>query len=198
MDPKLALKGSSKVVTDYFEYAIHNILFQRGIYPAEDFQTVRKYDLPLLVSVDDDVREYISKIVTQLKKWVYGKRIVKLVLVIVSKNDFEPVEKWEFDINIDERDGELKTRDATQLEIKTIIRQITSLVSYLPILKEDDYTFNLMVYTDPNHISADNIPVEWCDGEDPKIEGKNVEKVEFASFSTNMHNIGTRVAYRTE
>lgn len=34
---KLSLKGSSKLVTEFFEYSINTILFQRGVYPAEDF-----------------------------------------------------------------------------------------------------------------------------------------------------------------
>lgn len=34
---KLALRGSSKVVNEFFEYCINTILFQRGVYPAEDF-----------------------------------------------------------------------------------------------------------------------------------------------------------------
>jgi hypothetical protein len=33
----LSLKGSSKLVTEFFEYSINTILFQRGVYPAEDF-----------------------------------------------------------------------------------------------------------------------------------------------------------------
>jgi mitotic spindle assembly checkpoint protein MAD2 len=34
---KLALRGSSKLVTEFFEYSINSILFQRGVYPPEDF-----------------------------------------------------------------------------------------------------------------------------------------------------------------
>lgn len=34
---KLSLKGSSKLVTEFFEYSINTILFQRGVYPSEDF-----------------------------------------------------------------------------------------------------------------------------------------------------------------
>jgi hypothetical protein len=34
---KLSLRGSSKLVTEFFEYSINTILFQRGVYPAEDF-----------------------------------------------------------------------------------------------------------------------------------------------------------------
>lgn len=199
MSSKLALKGSSKVVTDYFEYAIHNILFQRGVYPVEDFQTVRKYDLPLLMNVDDDVKLYIANIITQLKKWVYGRRILKLALVIIRKSDFEVIERWEFDINLkSNEDDSGVSREDTQREIKTIMRQITSLVSYLPVLKEDDYTFNIMVYTDPKHSASQTIPVEWCDSEDKVLTGDNVEKVKFTTFSTNIHQIGTYVSYKVD
>ena len=38
---KLALKGSLKIVCDYFEFALNSILYQRGIYPQEDFVTVK-------------------------------------------------------------------------------------------------------------------------------------------------------------
>ena len=70
-DPsKLALKGSSKVVCDYFEFAINNILFQRGIYPAEDFQTVKKYDLPLLICIDEDIKLYINRFLSQIKSLI--------------------------------------------------------------------------------------------------------------------------------
>jgi mitotic spindle assembly checkpoint protein MAD2 len=34
---KLKLKGSSRLVAEFFQYSINTILFQRGVYPAEDF-----------------------------------------------------------------------------------------------------------------------------------------------------------------
>jgi mitotic spindle assembly checkpoint protein MAD2 len=34
---RLNLKGSSKLVAEFFQYSINTILFQRGVYPAEDF-----------------------------------------------------------------------------------------------------------------------------------------------------------------
>ncbi|OHF01515.1 HORMA domain-containing protein [Colletotrichum orchidophilum] len=47
---KLALKGSAKLVAEFFQYSIHTILFQRGVYPAEDFSAVKKYGLNMLGS----------------------------------------------------------------------------------------------------------------------------------------------------
>jgi len=36
---KLALKGSAKSVVEFFDFACNTILFQRGVYPPEDFTT---------------------------------------------------------------------------------------------------------------------------------------------------------------
>lgn len=198
---KLALKGSSKVVCDYFEFAINSILFQRGIYPAEDFQTVRKYDLPLLIAIDEDIKSYIDKFLTQIKKWVYGTKLQKLVLVIIDKLTGESVERWEFNLEIfnenndnnDDNTNNGKSKDLIKKEIQAIIRQITSSTTYLPIL-DGEYTFNILVYTDHN---TNQIPHEWCDTKDNSLLGE-IESVDFSSFKTNLHSVGTKVSYKID
>ncbi|KAL9624329.1 MAG: hypothetical protein Q9160_001576 [Pyrenula sp. 1 TL-2023] len=97
---KLSLKGSAKLVAEFFEYSLHTILFQRGVYPAEDFTPVKKYGLNMLVSCDDQVKSYIKKIMKQLDRWMVGGKISKLVLVITSKETGEHVERWQFDVQI--------------------------------------------------------------------------------------------------
>lgn len=42
------------------------ILYQRNIYPAEDFKMVKKYGLNMLVSTDDSLQSYLRKIMSQL------------------------------------------------------------------------------------------------------------------------------------
>lgn len=199
---KLALKGSSKIVCDYFEFALNSILYQRGIYPQEDFVTVRKYDLPMVISDDYEVQQYIKNIMKQIKKWVYGSQINKFVIVIVSKSDLENIERWEFNVETKEietgesnsTEEEEKPRLEIQKEIRAIIRQITSLVSYLPVLKDDEYTFNVLVYTDP----TTTIPIEWSDtqGDGRILSGDNVDNFAFTSFSTDIHKVGTSVSYK--
>lgn len=196
---KLALKGSSKIVADYFEFAIHSILFQRGIYPAEDFVTVRKYDLPMLVSSDDDVKAYIKTIMTQVKKWIYGGRLSKLVVVIINKASTESVERWEFALDITEGSGDgdgEKSKPEIQREIQAIIRQITASGTYLPVLADDEYTFNVLVFTDPSYDTR-NIPTEWVDtyGDSKMIDGAS-DSVKFTTFNTSLHSVGTSVSYK--
>ena len=46
---------------------IFSILYQRGIYPPENFKREQKYGLTLLVTDDEQLKEYISNVLTQVK-----------------------------------------------------------------------------------------------------------------------------------
>ncbi|KAL4953512.1 DNA-binding protein [Aspergillus filifer] len=210
---KLSLKGSGKLVAEFFEYSINSILFQRGVYPPEDFTTVKKYGLNMLVTADDQVKAYIKKIMSQLNKWMMGGKISKLVVVITDKETGEHVERWQFDVEIFKKSKSSSTRksgdkendtagDADQAaepvektekqiqeEIQAIFRQITASVTFLPVL-DGDCTFNVLVYADADS----DVPVEWGDSDAKDI--KNAEKVQLRSFSTNNHRVETMVSYR--
>jgi len=209
---KLALKGSSKLVAEFFEYSINTILFQRGVYPAEDFTAVKKYGLNMLVSSDDQVKAYIKKIMSQLNKWMVGGKISKLVVVITSKDTGEHVERWQFDVQIFNKSSKSKTSKKStdkensapeesqqpqpektekeiQDEIQSIFRQITASVTFLPQL-DGDCTFNVLVYADADS----DVPMEWGDSDAKDI--KNGEKVQLRSFSTSNHRVDTLVSYR--
>ncbi|KAJ4395801.1 Mitotic spindle checkpoint component mad2 [Gnomoniopsis smithogilvyi] len=97
---KLSLRGSAKLVAEFFQYSIHSILYQRGVYPAEDFTVVKKYGLNMLVSSDDQVKAYIRKIMSALDRWMKDGKISKLVIVVTEKDTGEHVERWQFDVNI--------------------------------------------------------------------------------------------------
>lgn len=167
---------------------------------------VRKYNLNVLVTLDSEVKSYIKKIIGQLHKWLLHGKIKKLVVVIVSKNSGETIEKWQFDVNIlnnsssssssssssqsNNNNIQEKSDEIIQKEIQAIIRQITASITFLPVLDPGDCTFNVQVYAD----SDAQVPVEWADSEARDV--KNAEQVQLRSFSTNSHEINTLVAYR--
>ncbi|KAL9125681.1 MAG: hypothetical protein Q9217_005153 [Psora testacea] len=214
---KLSLKGSSKLIAEFFEYSINTILFQRGVYPAEDFTPVKKYGLNMLVTSDDQVKAYIKKIMSQLNKWMTGSKISKLVVAIASKETGETVERWQFDVQIvnkgskkhspkgsrkpgDEENAAPtevteppppeKSEKEIQIEIQSIFRQITASVTFLPQLDAGNCTFNVLVYADADS----EVPMEWGDSDAKEIE--NGEKVQLRSFSTSNHRVDTLVSYR--
>ncbi|KAL8701780.1 MAG: hypothetical protein Q9201_004728 [Fulgogasparrea decipioides] len=209
---KLSLKGSSKLVAEFFEYCINTILYQRGVYPASDFTVVKNYGLNMLVTSDHQTKAYIKKIMSQLNKWMVGGKVSKLVVVITSKETGEHVERWQFDVQIfnktskksttakssdkenaapveDPNHQSEKSEEEIKSEIRPIFRQITASVTFLPQLN-GNCTFNVLVYADADS----DVPIEWGDSDAKEV--KNAEKVQLRSFSTSNHRVDTLVSYR--
>ncbi|RKP35174.1 HORMA domain-containing protein [Dimargaris cristalligena] len=197
---KITLRGSTQIVSEFFDYSINSILFQRGLYPPEDFKMIQKYGLNMLVSTDDALKTYLKQITAQLDNWLMAGKLSKLVMAINSKETRETIERWQFDIYIvnDEDKSNTstsvtpKSEKAINAEIAAIIRQITASVTFLPML-EEKCTFNILVYADKD---AD-VPTTWIDS-DPHYIKKNSEQVKLRSFSTDVHKVDALVAYRLE
>ncbi|KAJ2816075.1 Mitotic spindle checkpoint component mad2, partial [Coemansia sp. 'formosensis'] len=79
---KIDLKGSAQIVTEFFLYGLNSILFQRGLYPVEDFDRKKKYGIDVWVSNDATVKNYLAKIMESVEEWIAAGKIKKLVLVI--------------------------------------------------------------------------------------------------------------------
>ncbi|OQN95782.1 hypothetical protein B0A48_17972 [Cryoendolithus antarcticus] len=192
---KLSIKGSSKLCVEFFEFATNTILFQRGVYPPEDFAPVKKYGLNMMVSLDDQVKAYIKKIMGQLSKWMQKSKISKLVIV----NVFNDSSKKRAEASIEDKENAgartesdaapEKTEPEIQAEIQSLFRQVTASVTFLPML-DGNCTFNVLVYADADS----DVPLEWGDSDAKEV--KNAEKVQLRSFSTNSHKIDTMVSYR--
>ncbi|CEQ41491.1 SPOSA6832_03207, partial [Sporobolomyces salmonicolor] len=161
----LSLKGSTKIVTEFFEYSVNSILYQRGVYPPEDFKQVKKYGLTLFTSADEALERYISNVMKQVQAWILAGKLDSLALIIMNRDTREVVERWQFDIHVEEpppsegataAGGEGKENEGTglspaaaplkskgektpeqvQKDIQDIMRQITSSVTFLPSLEE--------------------------------------------------------------
>ncbi|KAK3935510.1 DNA-binding protein [Diplogelasinospora grovesii] len=219
---KLSLKGSAKLVAEFFQYSIHTILFQRGVYPAEDFTAVKKYGLNMLVSSDDQVRAYIKKIMSQLDKWMVGGKISKLVIVITNKDTGEHVERWQFDVQIlakPKSSSKSKTASSagggggagqenaggssspssavapekTEAEIQAEIAAIfRQITASVTFLPQLNGDCTFNVLV---YADADSeVPVEWGDSDAKEIV--NGERVQLRGFSTQNHRVDTLVSYR--
>lgn len=211
----ISIKGSTKIVTEFFDFSVNTILYQRNIYPAEDFKMVKKYGLNMLVSTDDSLQAYLKKIMAQLNAWLLAGKVSRLVLAIISKETREVVERWQFDVSLESQAqaGEApseeagkenepveqaqqqppkkeKTEKEIHQEIQAIIRQITASVTFLPVI-EEKCSFNILVYTGTDT----QVPIQWQDSNAHLISG-NAEQVKLRSFSTSVHKVDSLVAYR--
>ncbi|KAI9096966.1 mitotic spindle checkpoint component mad2 [Phlyctochytrium arcticum] len=208
----ITLRGSVNIVVEFFKYSINSILFQRGLYPPEDFRMVKKYGLNLLVTSDDGVQTYLNNILEQLNVWIAASKISRMVMVISSRDSREVVERWSFDIQVEndplagtppnapanappssvssQPRKAPKTEKEVNAEIAAVMRQITASVTFLPMLDEP-CTFNILAYTDKDA----EVPAEWVDS-DARLITKNAEQVKLRSFSTSVHKVDGLVAYR--
>ncbi|XP_073497229.1 mitotic spindle assembly checkpoint protein MAD2A [Phyllobates terribilis] len=190
----ITLKGSADIVSEFFYFGINSILYQRGIYPAETFARAQKYGLTLLISTDPDLKNYLTTVVEQLKDWLYKCQVQKLVVVISSIDNSEILERWQFDIECDKavKDNSIvrdKSPKVIQEEIRSVIRQITATVTFLPLL-ETSCAFDLLIYTDKDS----DVPEKWEESGPQFVS--NSEEVRLRSFTTTIHKVNSMVAYK--
>lgn len=196
----ITLKGSTNLVTEFFKYAANTILFQRGVYPADDFHMVKKYGQTVLVTQDLALENYLEKILKQVNKWLLTGSVTQLVLAIISKDSRVTMERWVFDVNLVESQADSsepappKAESEIQAEIRNILKQIVSTVTFLPVIDEPT-VFNILAYTSE---SADIPADEWIDTDPLAIEASKSQQVKLRSFSTDVHRIEAMVAYRYE
>ena len=191
---EITLRGSTEIVTEFFGYSINSILYQRGIYPPETFERAQKYGISLFVSSDDGLNKYLQNVLSQLSQWLLHGEVEKLVVVIMGAQSQSTLERWVFNIDTDKAmtvnmPGKQKPQKDIMNEIQALIRQITSTVSFLPLINEP-CTFDLLIYAD----SQAEVPAAWEES-DPKYIANSTE-VRLRSFTTKVHKVETTVTYK--
>ncbi|KFM72511.1 Mitotic spindle assembly checkpoint protein MAD2A, partial [Stegodyphus mimosarum] len=191
----ITLKGSADIVTEFFDYGINSIIYQRGIYPVESFSREEKYGLTVLMTKNEELRSFITNVTKQLRSWLLTKDVHRLVVVISDSYTKEPLERWEFQIKCEgELDigGKSKSKDIKEIqkEIRNIIRQITASVSFLPLL-DTACMFDVLLYTNKDI----TVPDEWADTTAHLIP--DCDEVRLSNFSTTVHRIDTAVQYKS-
>ena len=83
-------------------FAVNSILYQRGIYPADDFTMVKKYGMSLLVCQQEQVKGFIDTNTKQIATWLETGNIQRVVMVIASMSTKEVLERWNFIIENDQ------------------------------------------------------------------------------------------------
>ncbi|KAG7199024.1 hypothetical protein KM043_017935 [Ampulex compressa] len=199
----ITLKGSAELVKQYLLYGINSILYQRGIYPPETFETAEHFGLFFLMSTDEQIKSFLDTVLGQIQEWLTQRKVHKIILVITNVNTKEVLEKWDFKVDYEGQTPngtngnantalpEVGTKDVKtiQKEIREVIRQITGTVSFLPLL-DCLCSFDILTYTVPDC----GIPNEWDETQPVFIA--NSQEVQLRSFSTSIHKMNTIVSYK--
>eukprot|EP00088_Acartia_fossae_P016399 TRINITY_DN1916_c0_g1_i2.p1 TRINITY_DN1916_c0_g1~~TRINITY_DN1916_c0_g1_i2.p1 ORF type:complete len:213 (-),score=42.18 TRINITY_DN1916_c0_g1_i2:396-1034(-) len=197
----VTLKGSAQMVSQFFNYGINSILYQRGVYAPETFTRKQEYGLTLLMSTDAQVNKYLESVLAQIQDWLEQRKVKRLVLVLKSVETKEVLERWEFKIEhemtLDAEGNKVfvnesnKDEKTIKGEIRDVIRQITASVTFLPLL-DCLCSFDILIFT---HKDTE-CPTEWDDSDPCYIV--NSEEVKLKSFSTKVHTVSTAVSYKAD
>ncbi|XP_066156017.1 mitotic spindle assembly checkpoint protein MAD2A [Euwallacea fornicatus] len=192
----ITVKGSADIVCDYLNYGINSILFQRGLYPSENFKIAESYGLNIWMSTDNKIKEFVSTVLDQLKEWLINRTVNKIALIITNVKTLEVMERWDFNVEYegDNSEGESRTSEKPlkqiQNEIRDVLKQIASSIAYLPLL-DCLCSFDVQIYT-TNDVQ---LPNAWAVAEPASI--KNAQSVKMRTFSTNIHKMETVVTYKS-
>lgn len=181
----------------FLEYAINTILSQRGIYPAEDFEKVQQYGSTILLSKNSKIEEFLQKVLNQIEIFLNHNELEKVSMVIVNARTKENLECWEFNINVSgdvsgaNKENFYNTKDfkSIQLEMDSVMRQISASVCYLPILRII-CSFDVLLHTK----ETSEQPEKWVETNFEDIGG-HMQSVPFSAISTGVHSINMAVSY---
>ena len=67
----ITISGSTKIIVEFFGYAINSILFQRGVYSSDSFIPFQKYGLTLMVTKEDALKKYLGNVLSQVSGIFY-------------------------------------------------------------------------------------------------------------------------------
>ncbi|KAI9499018.1 DNA-binding protein [Zychaea mexicana] len=174
---------------------------QRGVYQRDDFEVRRKYDMPLLVNNNDELKHYVDQIMEQILVWLYKGKLNKLIVVIRSTDTGDILKRWQFNAELYKQqqqqqelqqrldyDGEL-TND-TKAQIRAIMRKIFACVTfYLNWILMMVFTFVILVHTEQDV----DVPETW--ETDSKLIKSGGEHVRFIPLETSKHKVLPIVAF---
>lgn len=200
----IPLRGSAHLIAEFFYYGLNHILFQRGIYPPENFKRHTKYGMTTLVTTDEDVNKYLTSVLDQMKEWLSKSCLRRVVVVVASVATARVLERWAFDVVLEDQSSRdtiaagitpasepppgSKEQTKIVAEIRALLTQITATVAVLPLLDEA-CSFEVLIYTTEDT----ETPVKWHETTARVIP--NGHSVQLRSFSTSVHNIDTSVSF---
>ena len=194
----LTLKGSVEIVSEFFDFSINSILYQRGIYAPETFERRSNYGLAMMVTKDPQLEQYLKSVLKQMETWLATGELQQVVVVVNGIESGETLERWVFQVEtaVDKENSaqpaqeqNSKSTKEIKAEISALLRQITATVTFLPLLDEA-CAFDILMYTDKNS----EVPATWADTDARIIE--NGSEVRLRSFDTKIHKVDTAVSYR--
>ncbi|KAI9619466.1 hypothetical protein H4Q26_014228 [Puccinia striiformis f. sp. tritici PST-130] len=177
----------------------------------------------MMVVEDENIADYLKKIVDQVRVWLMEGKISRLVLVIQQKDDGETIERWEFAVKVEEElspvveensspnpisattkptsestvdiEDPKPTKPRTLAQVQSDIQKIIrQIIATVSFLPIPDTDRTFKVLAYTHSVGEDEA-TEWNDSDAFDIS-QGAERVKLKSFSTGLHQVDTAVDYK--
>ncbi|KAI8336212.1 DNA-binding protein [Chlamydoabsidia padenii] len=85
----MPIQDSTLLLCDFIQVWIHQILYQRHLYPKGSFEQRKHYNVPVAMSIHPGVCDYIKDFVTSLQPFIEKEQCHLISLVIQSTHTLE-------------------------------------------------------------------------------------------------------------
>ncbi|EWM23863.1 mad2 mitotic arrest deficient-like 2 [Nannochloropsis gaditana] len=96
------LQEATAVLLEFLEVAVHQVLYNRGVYPPAIFERRRKYDVPVFMSRHPDLNLYIHEVLHAAGAMFMEGSVDKVIVTLYgSRSDQEghaPLESFAFEL----------------------------------------------------------------------------------------------------
>eukprot|EP00729_Bicosta_minor_P011343 gene11343-5431_t len=100
LGPKAHLLSAedTALLEEFFEVAIHHLLYVRNVYPPSLFERRKKYGVPVQMSRHPELNSYILSVLESITPWMQ-KGIVRQLALVVSNASRKPIERFIFEVD---------------------------------------------------------------------------------------------------
>ena len=148
-------EGKADVLIEFLEVAFHSILYLRNVYPKSIFYMRKKYQVPVFLSRQPEVNDYINESLKTAKFLIKENGMKSIFLTIVNGEE-EIVESHCFDI--DESKGNGRKMDFYYVRLEENFRECLLKLSVIGEEKEEeklkksneDKSFRILIKTKEN------------------------------------------------
>jgi mitotic spindle assembly checkpoint protein MAD2 len=99
---QIRLRFNPISITNIRSHFLHHSRPTIGIYQPETFKRESKYGLTVLTTTDSGLLSYLGSVMSQMASWLTDGDVQRLVLVVAGIDSGETLERWQFNVLVDD------------------------------------------------------------------------------------------------
>ncbi|KAI9299879.1 DNA-binding protein [Cunninghamella echinulata] len=143
------------ILCDFLQVWIHQILYQRELYPLDTFEIRKFYDIPVYMNFHPKVCDYICQFIKAIKPMI-DQGSCKSITILISSSSSSEIEKYVMEIEELDVAYSLVSTDISNLQyyFRSCLLKMNALPSLLPFhnsVDQQQFTLHLDLISPLSH-----------------------------------------------